>query len=160
MDQIVARADVSKGTFFNYFTRKADVLKSVLARRARAAAAAADEILSLAIPVRDQLQMLLSEAARQWEEDREWSRHVLGAMTGPGLRAAVEASEYRDMVRNCIERGQKSGEFREALDPARAEALISAMFHDTLSRWGERPDSDLQSELREQLAMLLEGLEA
>lgn len=157
VDEIVFRADVSKGTFFNYFARKDDLLHQVLARRRDLAESAAAEILSLAIPVRDQLLSLFAEAAHAWEEDREWSRHVLDGIGGR-ISSTSHERTWRGLIRRCIERGQKSGEFREAVDPQRAEALLTAIYHDTLARWGGRAELELQDELRGQLTLALDGL--
>ena len=161
VDEIVARADLSKGTFFNYFGRKDDLLLSVIERRLGLAESSAAEILSLAIPVRDQLLAIFSEAAHAWEEDREWSRHVLQGIGTRALAAddgARMAGRWRELIRRCVEQGQKSGEFRAGLSPTRVEALLSAAYHDALARWGARPEFELQVELREVLLLVLDGL--
>ncbi|HTM57749.1 MAG TPA: TetR/AcrR family transcriptional regulator [Candidatus Udaeobacter sp.] len=156
VDEIVVLADVSKGTFFNYFKRKDDLLLTVVDQRQALAEASAAEILSLAIPVRDQLMSIFSEAAHAWEEDREWSRHVLEGLGGGAL--AGRTRSWAAWVRRCIERGQKSGEFRSGVDPERTAALFLAIYHDTLARWGGRAEIELQAELREQLALVLDGV--
>jgi AcrR family transcriptional regulator len=158
VDEIVARAEVSKGTFFNYFARKDDLLHSVIERRYALAETSAAEILSLAIPVRDQLLALFAEAAHAWEEDREWSRHVLAGFGGATFRKSGDPARWRDLIRVCVERGQRSGEFRIGADSDRAAALLTAVYHDTLSRWGARAEFGLQHELREQLLLVLDGL--
>ena len=158
VDEIVARADVSKGTFFNYFSRKDDLLLTVVERRHELAESAASEILSLAIPVRDQLLAIFAEAAHAWEEDREWSRHVLEGLGTRALRSEGRANMWRALIRQCVERGQKSGEFRPGIEPRRAEAILGAIYEDTLSRWAGRTEFELQVELREQLMLALDGV--
>src|SRR5437667_4130693 len=102
VDEIVARADVSKGTFFNYFKRKDDLLLHVLERRHALAERSAAEILSLAIPVRDQLLAIFAEAAHAWEEDLEWSRHVLRGLGSAALRTPAEHRAWRALIHRCI----------------------------------------------------------
>src|SRR5260221_13620445 len=91
VDEIVGLADVSKGTFFNYFRRKEDLLLTALERRHSMSEASATEILSLAIPIRDQLMSIFAEAAHAWEEDREWSRHVLDSLGGGTLAGRAQS---------------------------------------------------------------------
>ena len=161
VDEIVARADVSKGTFFNYFGRKDDLLLMVIERHLDLAESSAAEILSLAIPVRDKLFAIFSEAAHAWEEDRDGSRHVLFGLGVSALGAgddAGTAGRWRQLIRRCVEQGQKSGEFRAGLSPTRVEALLSAAYHDALVRWGARSEFELQSELRDLILLVLDGL--
>ncbi|MBI1798646.1 MAG: helix-turn-helix transcriptional regulator [Candidatus Eisenbacteria bacterium] len=158
VDEIVARADVAKGTFFNYFARKDALLSHVLDRRLRFAESVTAELLSVATSVADKLLAIYSEAASAWEEDRAFSKHVLAGL-GPGGHPAGERSaRWRAQVQHAIRLGQKSGELRAGASPERAEAVLTAVYHDTLSRWAAGEVIELQDHLLAQLMLVLEGL--
>jgi AcrR family transcriptional regulator len=159
VDEIIRRADVSKGTFFNYFGRKEAVLAFALEQRLTVAEAAALEHLSLATPVRDKLLGIFLEAAAAWEDDRALSRHVVLALGSRVQAQTPRADKWRDLLRSAIVLGQKSGELRDGLAPERMEAMLTALYHETLACWASDPMFTLQDELRAQITMMIEGLE-
>jgi AcrR family transcriptional regulator len=159
VDEIIRRADVSKGTFFNYFGRKEAVLAFALEQRLTVADAAAVEHLSLATPVRDKLLAIFLEAAAAWEEDRALSRHVVSALGSRAHAESPRTEKWRDLLLTAIQLGQKSGELRIDVAPARIEAMLIALYHETLARWVSGAAPDFQSELREQVSLVLDGLE-
>ena len=161
VDEIVRRADVSKGTFFNYFSRKDQILASVIERRHEAAQSAATEILSLATPVRDKVLAIFAEAAVVWEQDRAWSRHILGGLhseSSGSERGDAARDAWREAIQSCVDQGRKSGELRGGIAPARAEAMLSGVFREVLERWAARDEFDLQEEVRETILLALDGL--
>jgi TetR/AcrR family transcriptional regulator, cholesterol catabolism regulator len=159
VDEIVLRADVSKGTFFNYFGRKEAVLAFALEQRLAVAEAAAVEHLSLATPVRDKLLGIFLEAAGAWEDDRTLSRHVISALGSRVQAETPRADKWRELLRSGIVLGQKSGELRSDVAPERMEAMLTALYHETLARWVSGAKFTLQDELRAQITMMIEGLE-
>ena len=158
VDEIVRRADVSKGTFFNYFERKDSILSLVADQRHARSRESAAEILSLAVPVRDKILAIFAEAAEVWEEDPGSSRHALRGLAEGALRQDRERGAWSLAIRECVDQGRKSGEFRSEIDAARAEALLTAIFHDALRRWSAREGLDLQEEVRELVLLALDGL--
>ena len=77
VDDITEKADVAKGTFFNYFPRKDAVLAYLSEERLLAIEENAGALLAEARPAREKLLDLYSTAASAYEEDRELSRYVL-----------------------------------------------------------------------------------
>src|SRR5712692_11692855 len=77
IDDITERADVAKGTFFNYFPRKEAVLGYLSEVWIAEAEAGAEAILSGRKPVREQLLELWCGLAADYEEDRDLSSYVI-----------------------------------------------------------------------------------
>jgi AcrR family transcriptional regulator len=177
VDEITVLADVSKGTFFNYFTRKEGLLAHVFEGRMSSAEASAREILAIAAPVRDKVVAIYSEAAAAWEEDRALAGHVIaglgarGFAPGYGARSIANPpargpepstdgmTRWRSLLRRMIEQGQKSGELRPGVSAARAESVLTAVYHDALTRWAGAGEAfNLGEELRAQITLVLDGL--
>ena len=80
VDEITERADVARGTFFNYFPKKEAVLAYLSEQRLADAEAAANEVLAADKPAAEKLIEIFARAASAFEEDRELSRYVLSEL--------------------------------------------------------------------------------
>jgi AcrR family transcriptional regulator len=163
VDSIVARSDVAKGTFFNYFPRKEALIEHLFERRLRAAVA--------------KLLDLYSEAASGHEEDAPLTRSLLAAEAARALGPSGEAKyaqQWRALVHELVRQGQRSGEIRAALEPARVSRVINAIYLAVLDAWAagsvragsgapqraaEAP-RDLRTAVREHIALVLDGIGA
>jgi AcrR family transcriptional regulator len=132
LEEIAARAGVSKGTIYLYFPSKEELFREVVRQRVGPAIANADQASSQEETAEGQLKSYL---AHQWEclgeEDSEgWIRLVM-----------LELHKYPDLAQfhwdevvtrsnqilgDIIRRGIASGEFRET-DPATAAHMIKAL---------------------------------
>ncbi|MDJ0868216.1 MAG: TetR/AcrR family transcriptional regulator [Myxococcota bacterium] len=111
VSDVVAAADVSNGTFYNYFEDR-DALVEVLAEQLAlsVAAAAAGE------PIEDPARRFALATARVIQraaEDETWARVVLRLVSRPG--AGVELSRY---LRDDLAEGEASGRFDTGPDDA------------------------------------------
>src|SRR6266581_1916354 len=77
IDDITERADVAKGTFFNYFPRKEAVLGYLSEVRMVKAVENAEAILAAPRPVREKILAIYADVAAGYEEDRELSWFIL-----------------------------------------------------------------------------------
>jgi AcrR family transcriptional regulator len=178
VDEITEKADVAKGTFFNYFPRKDAVLAYLSETRLLAVEENAGVMLAEQRPARDKLLDLYAMAASAYEEDRELSRYVLielmSRLFAPGGDLAMR---WHELTVRLIARGQEHGEFRRDVDPVRIEAVLSALYYATLYQWvcevpsghAEPPAAvtpecglpgiaALQEELRARLTLAMEGI--
>ena len=164
IDDITERADVAKGTFFNYFPRKEAVLGYLSEVRMAEATENAEAILSAPKAAREKLLALFADIAAGYEEDRDLSWFVLME----NLKRAFTVSEdvhqrWRDLTVGVIEQGQESGDLRRGVDPQRAEFVLHGVFMSTLFMWLKCPETvgmNLQDELRERFTLVLDGLGA
>lgn len=164
IDEITERADVAKGTFFNYFPRKESVLGYLSEVRMAEAVENAAAILAARRPARAKLLALYADVAAGYEEDRELSWIVLMESIQRAFTVAEEVHHrWHNLTVSVIEQGQKRGELRPNVEPHRAERVLGSVYMGTLFMWLKCPEvvgMDLQKELKERLALVLDGLAA
>jgi len=161
LDEITEKADVAKGTFFNYFSGKEAVLGYLSARRLRDLEENAGEILSSARDARAKLLEVYALAASAYAEDRLLSRYVLTEVMKRLFDPLEESGRrWHQFALKILEAGRGSGELRADLPLERACALLSSVYFSTLYSWACSASADfpLQEELRARLTLAMEGL--
>jgi AcrR family transcriptional regulator len=161
VDEITEKADVAKGTFFNYFPRKDTILAYLSEERLLAIEENAGALLAEARPAREKLLDLYSSAAASYGEDRELSRYVLVELMAHAFSPANEVMiRWHDQIVRLIIQGQQSGNLRRDVDPVRCEELLQAVYFATLYQWVCCvPDSfPLLEELRLRMNLVMEGI--
>jgi AcrR family transcriptional regulator len=163
VDDITERADVGKGTFFNYFPRKDSILAYLSEKRLIEVEANAEVILAGRRSARQKLIVIYGEAASAYQEDRELSRFVLNELMARAFAPSLEqghGQRWRNLIVRVLESGKKSGEFRKGLDVDRAEAVLTGVYYSLVYTWLNCPEfeMDLQAELEAQLAMVFDGM--
>ncbi len=134
VDEVAARAGVSKGTLFLYFASKEELFKAVVRENlGRQMSAGAAEIAAYTGPTGD----LLIRLMQQW-----WARY--GATKASGISKLIlsEASNFPEiadfyqqevvnpgtaLIRGVLQRGIDRGEFRELDMPNAVFAVLAPM---------------------------------
>lgn len=169
VDEITERADVAKGTFFNYFPHKESVLsylseewlKRVEEQAARPYRLAAERITAL-----------FTAVASAYGENRALTHMVVAA--GMEQMLCPEDHQHRSrfvsLVNDAIAEGQASGEFRSDVPPHAIFLALGAAFMGTLFWWaGHRhptdaqlppPEVSLEGSIRSQLRLVYDGIRA
>lgn len=166
VDEIAERADVAKGTFFNYFPRKESVLNYLSEIRLEAAEADAEALLAAATPAREKLIEIYLGAALAYEADRELTRFVLTELLHLRFTPSMEVgARWESLLARVFEQGQASGQLRADVPPAQAIDVLTSIYYALLFMWSSCPegssmDVDLRSELRARLTLVLDGLAA
>lgn len=167
VDDITERADVARGTFFNYFPRKESVLAFLSEERAALAEANATTLLAGSAPARAKLHELYAFAASAWTADRELSRTVfMEWMRQAFAPTEDDARRWETLVVRVIEQGQAAGELRRDAPAELLESLLSAVYMTTLYCWlctpcptaRRTPEVPLLDDLRQRLDLVLDGL--
>jgi AcrR family transcriptional regulator len=165
VDEITEKADVGRGTFFNYFPRKDAVLAYLSEERLAIAEENATALLADATPAREKLINLFLHAASAWEQDRELSQFVFHEWLKRAFAPTADAERgWQRLVQAMIVKGCADGELRPDVDPARADAILSSVYIATLFHWLFSPDEccaqdfDLRGELRTRLGIVFDGL--
>jgi AcrR family transcriptional regulator len=161
VEEICDRADVAKGTFFNYFPRK----EAVFGYRSETWVADAEEkiagILVKGAPLWTKVRDVFVEFASFYEEDRELSRHMVMEWTR-------RMHDPEDAVRgrwdalglHVVQQLQARGELRRDVAPERASRMLADVYHGTIMEWlaAERAPFRLKDEIRERLTLVMAGL--
>lgn len=142
VDEIAEAADVSKGTFFNYFPRK-EALVEYLAEEnlevAEAAAAAPQASAS------EKIRAIYDAMAASYEENPELSRTLMKSAAGrlccPAQGGAWQRFEL--LAVQIIREGQARGEFRASQDAHAVHGALVSCFVGSVMWWlGERAESE------------------
>ncbi len=165
VDEITEKADVGRGTFFNYFPKKDSLLAYLSEERLAAAEENAAALLAEPAPARRKLIDLYLHAATAWEPDVELSRYVFHEWLKRAFEPTVDAEKgWRRLVQALLEQGRLNGELPADTDPARADAILSSVYIATLFHWLFCPedcrdqDFDLRRELETRLCLVFDGL--
>jgi AcrR family transcriptional regulator len=161
VDEITERADVAKGTFFNYFPRKDAVLAYLSESRLLDIEENAGRMFEEARPAREKLFDLYATAASAYEEDHELSRYVVLELMGRAFAPSEDiAMRWHELVVRLVRQGQDGGELRRDVDPVRLEAFLTGIYYATLYTWVCCPVETafpLREELHARLTLAMEG---
>src|SRR5262245_34792789 len=163
IDEIAEKADVAKGTFFNYFPRKEAVLGYLSEIWLEEAERKAAEIVESSGPAAAGILEMFVDFAGFYEEDPQLAQHIVAEAARRFTDGCDDiCKRWDDLGVKLIQHLQRNGEVRSDLRPERAHEILGAVYHDTLMRWAsaeEKPFA-LKEELRARLSIAIEGLEA
>lgn len=136
VDEITEKADVGRGTFFNYFPKKEAVLAFLSEERVALAEENAAALLDDPTPVRAKLHDIYAFAASAYLSDRELSRYVFEEWMRQAFAPTEEAgNRWQRLVVAVIEQGQAAGELRTDAPALLLESLLSSVYMTTLYFW-------------------------
>src|SRR5512142_2340881 len=169
VDEITERADVAKGTFFNYFPHKESVLTYLSEEWLRQVEALAARPYSSAA---ERITALFTAVASAYGENRALTHLVVTAGMEQMLCPAPAQSRSRfiSLVNVAIAEGQTRGEFRGDLTPETIFLALGAAFMGTLLWWSGHghpgdptaptDDVSLEESIRSQLTVVYDGIRA
>jgi AcrR family transcriptional regulator len=166
VDEITERADVAKGTFFNYFPRK----ESVLAALSEEWMERAEEHASRhGRTASERIVALFGGVAESYGQDRDLARMLLRVsmerMVCP--EPDVSRSGLYQLVVQAVQDGQASGEFRPELPVDSVFGVVASVFMGTLIWWVgggphhtvvARSTVSLHDAVESQLSLALNGI--
>jgi AcrR family transcriptional regulator len=160
VQQITDAADVAKGTFFNYFGSKHDVLAKRLGRLAHEflkfteRGGPEDPLLRLA-------QYFDSAEKRLREEGPQMLLLYREALVRPDLRNIDSETEDRILhyYSGLLSAGQGEGHLRSSFDPHMGAHLINDVWASTLRNWMSCAGSfGLADQLEKKIGLIFDGL--
>jgi TetR/AcrR family transcriptional regulator, cholesterol catabolism regulator len=166
VDEITERADVAKGTFFNYFPRKESVLEALgeeWMERAEEHASKHGRTAS------ERIVALFGGVAEAYGQDRALARMLLRVsmerMVCP--EPDLSRSGLYQLVVQAVQDGQASGEFRSELPVDSVFGVVASVFMGTLIWWVgggphhavvSRSTVSLHDAVESQLSVALNGI--
>ena len=166
VDEITERADVGRGTFFNYFSRKDAVLAYLSEERLDEAEANVTHLLTSPEPVREKLLQIYRLAALAHQEDRDLARFVFTEWMKRAFAPTQEAdARWQKLICATLAQGRERNELNPDVSDVRAESVLSAVYVATVYQWLFCPEGcdagipDLAPELNARLDIVIDGLE-
>jgi AcrR family transcriptional regulator len=161
IDDICAAADVARGTFFLHFPTKDAVLgeygrevTAELADRLRTHRGSAAAALRLAF------RMLVGRAVKHAEVVRLMVRELM-AHPAALADATAQGRDFGELIAGLVRDGQRTGEFRRAVDARLAAAVIVSSYFAIVNEWArEAVNFDLEAGVSQALDLVLRGLSA
>ncbi|MEV6805618.1 TetR/AcrR family transcriptional regulator [Streptomyces sp. NPDC051132] len=161
IDDIAAHADVARGTFFNHYPHKDDLITEWNTRRAtqlhRALTTRTGELSPGDTLTR--FHHCLAALTELNEQHQQLNRTMITAAHRTG-RLTTHPSPTARLFTAILTDGQKRGEITEDLDPHRLGHLIDDTYHGVLTRWADPAtprDTSLYRELHEAFKTFLTG---
>jgi AcrR family transcriptional regulator len=161
IEEICDKADVAKGTFFNYFPRKEAVFAFLSESWVVDAEQQIADVLAQGAPAFKKVRDVFVNIARFYEEDRALSKHMAlewaRGMYEPGNELC---RRWEELGQHVMRELQRKGELRADVDPVRAHRVLEDVYHGAIMMWLESPQPPfpLQDELRKRLDLAVQGL--
>lgn len=169
VEEITERADVAKGTFFNYFARKEALLAFLGEKRMEAILAIVQSRLGPdgyrdCLPsggARDSLRIIFETLGAENEKDKSLVKLIVWeSMKKAGVPEVDEKKEdLRRTIQYIVEKGQKSGEFSSSVPAGKlAQILVAVYFHSLMLWLAGGEGFSLRDDLAEKLEIILKVL--
>ncbi|RAG81295.1 TetR/AcrR family transcriptional regulator [Streptacidiphilus pinicola] len=161
IDQITERADVARGTFFNHFQRKEDLVTTWAKLRQEKLEAYMESSLSHTEDgTTVQLERCMLALAEFNEAERSLTPVMLTAWVKSGQPLQEEQEYANHVFAQVISAGQARGDVACDIDPLKAGSMLRDAYLGLLYRWCQSPEVEvpLHIELRALLRIVLTGI--
>ena len=152
VEDITEAADVGKGTFFNYFESKDDVLGVVAEIQLGKVREALQQAEVGKRSIRSVLHHLFQRVAEEPARSPDLARALISSfLASERIRKQMDNNlwEGRRMAARVIQLGQQRGEINSTLKAEKAALQLQQSFMGTLLLWSLRGEPKLQSVLEE-----------
>jgi AcrR family transcriptional regulator len=160
IDDITERADVARGTFFNYFQRKDDLITEWAELRRQKMTQRFELPLGIdSTDVATVLHLCMATLAQVNEEERELTETMLAAWVKAG-KPLTEAPHTAEVFARIVRAAQQRGEIDARIDPALVGDVLRDAYLGALYRWTRRRSApgELSRDLRDVLRIFLRGI--
>ncbi|MGW1288884.1 TetR/AcrR family transcriptional regulator [Streptomyces sp. NPDC001118] len=161
INEIAERADVARGTFFNYYQRKEDIITAWGERRRVALVKGLDEYGAFTPGSVAQLQQCMAILVRINQEEPHLTAAMLTAWVKAG-RPILEEPYVAEVFAKIVESGTSRRELSPGMSPIGVGNVLRDVYLGALYRWAHQPSdasgSSLADELQQILRLLLEGM--
>ena len=161
IDEIAEAADVARGTFFNYFQRKEDLIAAWGdARRTQLRQELAASEADGPADLRSTLHHCMGVLARLNEAERDVTRAMLTAWVKAG-RPLIEEPYAAEIFAETVEAARTQGETIPAVQPRQVGNFLRDGYLGTLYRWCQQEkvhEGDLRTELLALTDIVLTGV--
>lgn len=163
VEQITERADVGKGTFFNYFPSKEHLLASIFDSK-REQVAMAGDLMREATDIKAALHKFVQFAINEPKRTPQMVQSIFSSsLTNPAVREPFCAliNEGRNTIRIALERGQEVGQVRTDMKALEMAKFLQQVLLGTQAIWAmSDPSSDLDERIEVAFEIYWRGIAA
>lgn len=158
VEEITERADVAKGTFFNYFPSKEALLAELAAWRVEQMRSAVDVKAGAPASPVARLKCLLTLLQGEAIRDGHLMQRALAArLTQPP--AHLSGHQLHGLLNDLVLEAQAAGEMRSDLEPGVIGDLLHLLFfHQVIACHHDGPDSRAPREMGTMIDLFMDGL--
>jgi AcrR family transcriptional regulator len=166
VEEITQAAGVAKGTFFNYFPTKEDILLYITERHMSRLGATLNNgtgaRLSREQSTIEAIKFLMHTLADSLEEDRD----LVGLAVDKAMKIAHLAPathkgrfSFQGLIAILVARGQRSGEIQPEIDPELVAQMLEGLYYQQLVLWCQQGFAfDLGERLDQVVDVLVTGI--
>ena len=163
VEQITERADVGKGTFFNYFPSKEHLLASIFESK-REQVAMAGDLMREATDVKAALHKFVQFAINEPKRTPQMVQSIFSSsLTNPAVREPFCAliNEGRHTIEIALKRGQEIGQVRSDMEAIEMAKFLQQILIGTQAIWAmSDPSSDLDERIEVAFEIFWRGITA
>jgi TetR/AcrR family fatty acid metabolism transcriptional regulator len=163
--EIAEEAGVAYGLVYHYFGSKEEVLESIFRDTWTQMIARIKEVAESGEPANEQVRKVTALLLRTWRRDPDLVRVLVREVTRSPeqmRRQIDEIGHAYNSLEQIIVNGQRTGQFRDDLDPVIAATIFYGALEEVLTAWvmGQLPDGDEDIAKAEQdvTGLLCDGL--
>lgn len=163
VEQITERADVGKGTFFNYFPTKEHVLLALGEIQLGNVEAALEDARRGRDPIQAVLLRLALSLTREPGKSPELLRSLLIAnLSGESVRGVFTSilAQGRKLVSEILRIGQERGEIRADVDCALQARIFQQLMLGTMTFWALHADLSVGALVEDSIGLFWHGIQA
>ncbi len=161
MEQIAAVADVAKGTLYNHFPSKEDIVAAYVQTVNKQARPAIEDLLGNLPDTRSRLLNVLLQAFDWFELNRELLvAYIVFRLQNlaKNLPEPEERSGFTVILAMIFRQGQRDGEIRRDVAAEYLADSFNMIYFKTLSDWLNKPDEyPLHEQLARDIELFLDG---
>lgn len=163
VESITRKARVAKGTFYNFFDKKEDVLLHFLDREYRKSEAEISQKRSSQQAFLDQIELSVSSYIKHIFSDREFTKVLIKERIG-NIGTGKNKNELRLMeeIFRSIERAKQQREIRLDVDSRRLTEMIFALYTMYVIYWTNgfiKTKKECVARIKEAVQYILNGVE-
>lgn len=152
ISEIVTTADIGTGTFYNYFRSKEDLLKYVLAKKLDQTKDSLEALNHSSMSPPEKIAQILLTIGNIFKENQQLfnlcNRHL--SLMGP-----PHGTEFRDILVNMIQEGQKNGDFRNDVPIEMITELFMGLIKSAITSHSK---ISFEENLNYKLSLFMDGL--
>ena len=145
--EIAEEAGVAYGLVYHYFASKEEVLETIFRDTWTQMLARVHEVQEEGGPAEEQVRKVTALLLRTWRRDPDLVRVLVHEVTRSPEQLPRQVDEIKhayEALEGIVANGQKTGEFRDDLDPQLAATIFYGALEEVLTGWvmGQLPDGD------------------